>query len=100
MTSIICPCCAGKGEIEGDAYELLTPMQKRIYAAIRDNAGKLGGERLINMLYGDRFDGGPDYPWDSIHVTIHNMNKLLAPLGQRIRASRRGPGATYMIAAI
>lgn len=101
MSIITCPCCNGSGTVESDGpLEVLSPMQRQIYEAVRDNAGKLGCERLITLIYGGRYDGGPDFPWDSIHVTVHNMNKRLARFGQRLDATRRGPGATYRIRSV
>jgi hypothetical protein len=92
-----CPCCQGTGKIDEIPESLLSPMQLKIYQSIRDSSKGIGGEELIRILYGHRYDGGPDWPWDSIHVTIYNMNKRLAIVGQRVCSNRRGAGAIYRI---
>lgn len=95
---ITCPCCAGTGEIEeSPAAAMLTPTQRKIYLAARDTKGGIEIRKLVDHLYGDRHDGGPLYAWDTIHVTVHNMNKRLAPYGEAVKSNRSGPGAVYRL---
>jgi hypothetical protein len=94
---IKCPCCEGTGEIEDTIPLFLTPLQIEIYKATRDTKGGIGIDALINKLYGDRHDGGPDFAQDVVHVTIFNMNKRLAAIKEQVKANRRGAGAVYRL---
>ena len=54
-----CPCCNGAGEIEPQAPVALTPLQFKIYEAVRRSARGISGPELVSRVYADRIDGGP-----------------------------------------
>lgn len=92
---IVCPCCAGRGEIEDRAPVALTPMEFRIYDAVRRSPFGISGPRLLVRMYGDRIDGGPDTAQKAMHVTIWRMNRKLVPAGFRIAGTAPGSGSVY-----
>jgi hypothetical protein len=92
-----CPCCEGTGEIEDVIPMFLTPNQRTIYSTVMRSKGGAPGTKLVDALYSHRADGGPLFAWDSLHVTIYNMNKLLASIGERLCADKRGSGAVYRL---
>lgn len=54
--------------------------------------------RLVNALYGDRHDGGPEYPEPVVRVQLHHLRSVLRPLGVRILTLGVTSGARgYMI---
>lgn len=99
MKQIVCPCCHGAGRIK--THEplptYLPPIGAKIYRAVKARPGVIGGHDLVDIVYGDHRDGGPETAMDSIHVLINKMNKRLATVGECLKADRRGPGATYSI---
>lgn len=56
-------------------------------------------ERLLNIIYADDRDGGPENANSSLHVTICKMNKILRAYGYQIRG-KRGRGAFYRFVEI
>lgn len=99
MKKVVCPCCEGKGVVEFmlPLPVAMAPIPSIIYRAVKARPGVLNAERLIAIVYGDRPDGGPDTALQTIHVQIHRMNKALAAVGERLKANRRGAGATYSV---
>jgi hypothetical protein len=77
----------------------LSVLQTRVfnYVATHPNCEMRG---IIGFVYGDSPDGGPLSAGSSVHVQIHKINKKLKPLGQRIKASSSGRGATYRLLAL
>jgi len=89
---IPCPCCDGKGEIEERSPVPLSPLQFKIYDAVRRAKYGIDGSHLVSIVYNDRKDGGPDFAASSVRVTIHRINKKLQKVGRRISSNRRqGP---------
>jgi hypothetical protein len=97
VTKIVCPCCLGAGEIEQQSPVHLSTMQLKIYDIVRRSKHGIVGEQLINKVYEDRRDGGPICARLSVHVQISNMNKRLAVVGQRVKATARGRGSVYKL---
>jgi hypothetical protein len=95
--TITCPCCGGSGQIEEQAPVPLTPLQFKIYDAVRRSKHGLGSRALIDRVYADRIDGGPDNPINTICQTIKNMNARLAVVGQRVHGTTRGVGSVYRL---
>jgi hypothetical protein len=83
---IRCPCCEGKGTIEPGPPAKLTPIQTKIYLAVRAAGHGIPISRLANEVYADRIDGGPLTARDVMHTQIHLMNKRLSEVGENIRS--------------
>lgn len=69
-------------ELRPPPEQILPRLQRRIYLALRD-AGSAGlcKRELVEKLYGDRPDGGPEYVGLTITITIGKMHERLAPYG-------------------
>lgn len=78
----------------------MTPSQARVYSMVRKAPAVINGWRLVELMYADRVDGGPEFALDCVHAIIRTLNKRLKPIGERVRADKRGPGATYRIVKI
>ncbi len=102
MRRMTCPHCMGVGKVEvkEETPIYLPPLKAKIYRAVKNAPAVINGPRLVDILYADRHDGGPENPLDCIHVLIRGANKQLAAIGEKIKADRRGPGATYRIIKI
>lgn len=85
---IVCPCCLGKGEIEEVAPVHLSPMQLKIYKAVRATSYGVTGFALLGRIYGDRDDGGPECAAISLHVQVKRMNERLAAVKQKVSCGR------------
>ena len=59
----------------------LWPRAFRAVAAIMVSPARLTTVDLVNYLYGDRADGGPDSARIIVAVAMHHARKRLAPLG-------------------
>ena len=96
---MICPCCAGEGRITilMEVPVRMAPLPSRVYRAIAARPNALGARELVPIVYGDQEDGGPLTAMATIHTMVCLMNKRLAKVGERIRADKRGSGATYSI---
>ena len=100
MTSIDCPCCGGAGKIDDASGVPLTSVEREIFDAVF--AAKTSGislDGLVNRIYGGRADGGPDDAKGVTRVRICRMNKELAKVGLRVKATNLGPGAVYRVVA-
>jgi DNA-binding winged helix-turn-helix (wHTH) protein len=96
----LCPCCLrplaekltardfrflelpGNASVAGPLLELLAAAWPR----------SISKQALIDHVYGDRPDGGPDTASDCIRMTIWNLRRRLAPFGWTISDSRKGGG--------
>jgi len=60
---------------------------QRILAALRDKRRSQGitTNELVDIIYGDDSNGGPDDAAAAIHVHIHRLNRTLRDDGLRIR---------------
>jgi hypothetical protein len=67
-----------------------------IYDALQAENG-LTTEQLIDVLYGDREDGGPLSAVGVVKVTIHGLNQKLAP-AHKIRR-QKGSGRHWLLRA-
>lgn len=68
----------------------LSPTQERILSALA--ARPMGTAELVNAIYGDREDGGPDSAVGAVKVQICLMRRKLVPEGWDItRAARERP---------
>jgi hypothetical protein len=54
---------------------------------------------LLDVVYGDDIDGGPDNP-NTVAVLIKHANAELAAQGYRIESTWRGRGARYRVIRI
>jgi hypothetical protein len=93
MRAGCCPSCgqiiAPQNPFDGQ------PVKARIYDFIAKRSGGVTTEELMEHIYADDPDGGPDSP-KAIAVHISRMNDVLIPLGLRI-ASSLGRGAVYRL---
>ncbi len=92
-----CPCCNGSGEIKEHAPVYLSPMQFKVYDTIRRSPHGITGPRLVDKVYADRHDGGPDYASVSVHVMIKRINDKLKGKKQQIWATNRGRGGVFKL---
>ncbi len=92
---MICPCCGGSGEIKDLGPVKLTTTQQRIYDIVKSAKNGIGCTEIVDRLYADRRDGGPDTAINTVNVIINQMNKRLAAVNQRIKCDHRGRGATF-----
>lgn len=56
-------------------------------------------DRIVNYVYGDDPNGGPESASRSVHVLISNIRKIIRKHGLVIE-NHRGPGACYRIIPI
>lgn len=88
-----CPCCNGVGEIEDAPNVPLSPTQQRIYRIIA--RGELDCHTIVDLLYKDDPDGGPEYALVAFRAQVQRINKKLT--NKKIKATKNGPGACYRI---
>lgn len=55
-----------------------SPMQAEILRIV-ERFGPIQTDRIVNLLYSDRPDGGPLTAAKNIHVHIHKINRRLGP---------------------
>jgi hypothetical protein len=79
-----CPTC-GQPKLTGDL--LLPPVKKRLLEIVRRRPG-ITAEELRSLIWTGP-DGGPENS-KCLHVHVHQLNRLLAPLGLVIRGSVSG----------
>ncbi|MDP1587299.1 MAG: helix-turn-helix domain-containing protein, partial [Prosthecobacter sp.] len=96
-----CPCCGqtiapanapkwnenSRTIVVGDGVAVLTPMQARMFSMLWRAwpSGRLiSVEQMMNHLYADDPNGGPEYH-NTVSVQISHMRKKLEPLGLTIR---------------
>lgn len=97
--NVTCPCCLGRGKVElkEPPPVPMASLPAQLYRVVKAKPGLLGANQIVEVLYADDIDGGPEEAVKCVHVMINRMNKLLAGVGEKIKADRRGPGATYSI---
>ena len=88
-------CCPACGQTlppsSSFADVALTPTQRIIVAAVVGSGQNgISLDRLHEMLYCDREDGGPDYV--TLRTHIRDTNKKLRPEGARIASFNYGRG--------
>jgi hypothetical protein len=74
----------------------LPKTKQRIFDAVRRRPG-ISAEALCDAIWADDIDGGPLSGRKNIHVHVHQLNKLIAPHGIAVRASK---WAGYRILAL
>jgi hypothetical protein len=79
-----CPTC-GQPKLTGDL--LLPPVKRRILEIVRCRPG-ISAEELRSLIWSGP-DGGPE-DRKCLHVHVHQLNRLLAPLGFVVRGSVSG----------
>jgi len=87
----VCPAC-GQPVIPTELH--LPPIKRRIFDAVRRRPG-ISAEALRQTVWADDPNGGPECH-HAIYVHIHQLNRLLTPLGIVVRAPK-GAGAGYQI---
>lgn len=88
-TRYSCPCCGGDiGDaptIENVRTKITRPQAKIIFDLLSRTPGApIEKKEIISHLYGDRFDGGPLDPGQTVNVQIYNLRKQLEKLGWTI----------------
>jgi hypothetical protein len=83
MSPSTCPVC---GQPLVPAGLILTPLKQRILDIVRQRPG-ISAEELRTALWSHDPAGGPE-DRKVLHVHVHQLNRLLAPLGIVIRGSR------------
>lgn len=70
---------------------MLSPMQRAMIDAMRH--GPVPGHALIDRLYGDCADGGPDNAYGVVRVQVHNIRAKLSSYGIEIELVGEGRSA-------
>jgi len=93
MTPRICECCGQvippENPFEG------RPVKARIYAFVSRHPEGVSREQIMDNVYADDRNGGPEW-LTTISVHIHWINRKLAKLGLRI-SSPRGRRGCYKL---
>ena len=110
MTSeILCPCClrpleAGQTVEMTHLLDARMPAQHRtlIEALIKAYPRRVTLDHLVDRLYGDDIDGGPDDPKQVIRAHVVRLRKKLPKYGWTIpkNNSGRGVNGTYRLEAL
>lgn len=92
-----CACC---GQIIPPADHPFrnAEVKRKIYDAISKHPEGLNRKTIVDLVYGDDPDGGPEN-MNVISVHVKKMNPRLAPQGLRI-TSTGGPYSTYRLVAL
>jgi hypothetical protein len=69
------------------------PIRQRLVEVIANRPNGITSSELMDLVYADDVDGGPDCV-GTVAALVFHVNKQLAPQGYRI-ISRGGPGARY-----
>jgi len=88
----ICPCCKRPISLQ---IKVGGQKRQRLFDYIFAHSGGATSNQLMNLIYADDPDGGPENP-NVISVMVSQINKKLKPLGYAIRGSG-GPGSTYAV---
>jgi DNA-binding response OmpR family regulator len=89
-----CPDCAARWLPTGPRLDVqrhcvswpggearLTPGQARLLTALADRGDVVARERLVDAVWGDRADGGPDSASALVSVLVHGLRRRLASAG-------------------
>ena len=88
-------CCPTCGRGFAPEVDLGGPVRQRIYDFIVKHPEGVTRKQVIDSVYADRIDGGPEWA-NGISVLIRLINKQLAGSGFKIK-SRGGPGSVYKL---
>jgi DNA-binding response OmpR family regulator len=99
-TDCTCPMCGGRIKDIGIKVEpsmkavlgkgniaKLTTLEWEVFKTLWKAAGPIPTERLFNILYGDREDGGP-LDRNSVALQVCKMRKKLHRVGLEVRSMR------------
>jgi hypothetical protein len=75
------------------------PVRQRIVDVIANRPDGITRAELLDVVYGDDPNGGPDNP-NTICVLINHANEELAAQGWHIAPARLGRGARYRLVRI
>ena len=91
ITDEICKCC-GQTLPPTVFHNIKMPKGSMQILEMVAKAGPHGmsSERLFNMLYAHRRDGGPETGMKCLHVRISHLNKKIRPHGFEVRATHPG----------
>ncbi len=97
IQSYCCPACGGFiGEAApiGDVLDsMMDSHRKIILSVLSKKPGRIVDKnRLIEAVYGDRADGGPDSTDSAINVHLHRLRKDLSAFGWSIICIGRNSG--------
>jgi hypothetical protein len=93
----VCKCC---GQILPPKIKLPAAVSQRIYDFVAKHPEGVDTARIVDHVYADRLDGGPEWSNNTVHTLICKLNhKYLAAHGLRIKG-RGGPGSTYTLQQI
>jgi DNA-binding SARP family transcriptional activator len=67
---------------------ILPPIKRRIYDIVNRHHG-ISAERLRELVWIDDPSGGPE-DRKTIHIHVHQLNRLLRPYGIEVRGSVSG----------
>jgi hypothetical protein len=87
-TRVHSTCCPGCGRPMPRNDIVLPPIKRRIYDIVSRHHG-ISAERLRELVWIDDPAGGPENR-KCLHVHVHQLNKMLAPLGLVVRGSGSG----------
>ncbi|MCJ8518989.1 hypothetical protein ABID21_001894 [Pseudorhizobium tarimense] len=97
IASFTCPCCKGFiGEAAplDQVMESVTQPSRRIILEML--ASKPGSpvlrDRILDRLYGDRADGGPDTGDHVVKAMVSQLRRQIEPFGWTVTGSRGGSG--------
>lgn len=91
-----CPCC--KQIIPPARLFLGQPIKRRIYEFIAAHPEGVDRRRIIENVYADDINGGPEFA-NVISVHIKKMRPVLKDIGLTI-SSMRGRGSVYRLVEI
>lgn len=96
--SIVCPCCGSDLPMQRASIEMLTharvsPQQRIVLKALAEvYPDERATDELVNVLYGKRWDGGPEDPRRMIRAVIGHLRAILPAYGWTIPNYRGGKG--------
>jgi DNA-binding response OmpR family regulator len=64
----------------GGASVYLTPNRFRVFFLLAASHGLVSREQIIEQLYGDEADGGPECIYNVVSVYLTNLRQQIAPL--------------------
>ena len=97
IQSYCCPACGGHiGEaapIETVREAVTAPVKKVIFDMLARRVGRaVLKDSIIDAVYGNRADGGPETASTTIQVQVCQLRRIIEPFGWTISNSRGGAG--------
>ena len=82
-----CPCCGHPLPYEPIKGMKMSRMEKRIFEIVQKRTPHgITSADLLDYVYAEDPNGGPEYPDISLKTTICRFNKKLGQFGYRIKA--------------